>query len=128
MDFRFCFARALFPMCLAACLACALSTSARADGRYFEVSYPPSTEPARLQLGVTYTLWVPDGVGRLRGVIVHQHGCGAPGGRGGARGGGPRKGADESFRRALHDLSPKCGHEELEQAPWCLWGHSGGGY
>ena len=29
-----------------------------------------------LQFGVTYTLWIPDGAAKLRGVIVHQHGCG----------------------------------------------------
>src|SRR4051812_41348717 len=51
--------------------------TASAAGRYFDVTYPASTRPGDLQVGVTYTLWVPDGVARLRGVIVHQHGCGA---------------------------------------------------
>jgi hypothetical protein len=57
---------------------------ARADGRYFEVRYPPSDKPGELRLGVTYTVWVPEGVGRLRGVIVHQHGCGSGACKGGA--------------------------------------------
>ena len=35
-------------------------------------------------LGVTYTLWIPDGVEKLRGVIVHQHGCGIGACKGGA--------------------------------------------
>ena len=41
-----------------------------------QVEYPPSTQPGELQFGVTYTVWIPEGVPKLRGVIVHQHGCG----------------------------------------------------
>ncbi len=40
----------------------------------------------------------------------------------------PRNGSDVTFRRALADLSRVSGHSELTNAPWCLWGHSGGGY
>ena len=29
-----------------------------------------------MQIAVTYTLWIPDDVKHLRGVIVHQHGAG----------------------------------------------------
>src|SRR6266853_52922 len=63
---------------LAAGIACALTISAAAQGagRYVEVEYPPSAAPGELQVGVTYILWVPEGVTRLRGVIVHQHGAG----------------------------------------------------
>ena len=45
-------------------------------GRYVKVDYPPSTVEGELRIAVTYTLWIPDGVKRLRGVIVHQHGAG----------------------------------------------------
>jgi pimeloyl-ACP methyl ester carboxylesterase len=31
---------------------------------------------AELIFGVNYTVWIPPGVDKLRGVIVHQHGCG----------------------------------------------------
>lgn len=55
-----------------------------ASGRYYEVTYPPSQQPGELQLGVTYTLWVPKGAKTLRGVIVHQHGCGEGACKGGA--------------------------------------------
>ena len=51
--------------------------AASAAGRYLEVTYPPSTDPGELQLGVTYTLWIPEGTEAIRGIIVHQHGCGA---------------------------------------------------
>ena len=43
---------------------------------YFRVRYEASTQPGELIFPVNYTLWVPSGVARLRGVIVHQHGCG----------------------------------------------------
>src|SRR5205085_736908 len=49
-----------------------------------QVEYPPSTQPGELQFGVTYTVWIPEGVPTLRGVIVHQHGCGTGACKGGA--------------------------------------------
>jgi len=45
-------------------------------GRYLKVDYPGSTVPGELPTPVTYTLWIPDGAPRLRGIIVHQHGAG----------------------------------------------------
>jgi pimeloyl-ACP methyl ester carboxylesterase len=45
-------------------------------GKYLQVEYPPSTAANELQIGVTYTMWIPDGVSRFRCVIVHQHGAG----------------------------------------------------
>jgi hypothetical protein len=47
-----------------------------AAGRYVEVEYQPSAVAGGLQLAVTYRLWIPAAEQRLRGVIVHQHGCG----------------------------------------------------
>jgi len=59
-------------------------TSAAAPRQpYFEVSYPGSTTAGELTLGATYTLWLPPGGAKLRGVIVHQHGCGEGACRGG---------------------------------------------
>jgi hypothetical protein len=49
------------------------------------VHYKGSTNEGELKLPVTFTLWLPPGVKTLRGVIVHQHGCGvAPIGDGAA--------------------------------------------
>jgi hypothetical protein len=45
-------------------------------GQYLKVDYPASTDTNELQTAVTYTLWIPDGIARLRGIIVHQHGAG----------------------------------------------------
>jgi hypothetical protein len=52
------------------------SVAARAGGQYQKVDYPASSMPGELQIAVTYTIWIPDGVSQLRGVIVHQHGAG----------------------------------------------------
>jgi len=48
----------------------------RGAGRYLKNDYPASTASNELQVAVTYTLWMPDGVKTLRGIIVHQHGAG----------------------------------------------------
>ncbi|MCF7785502.1 MAG: PHB depolymerase family esterase [Prosthecobacter sp.] len=47
-----------------------------ADPPYYRVRYEASTQPGELIYPVNYTVWVPPGVKSLRGVIVHQHGCG----------------------------------------------------
>ena len=132
-----------------------------AGGRYLEVSYPASTRPGELQLGVTYTLWIPDGVARIRGIIVHQHGCGSGACKGGATAAydlhwqalaakwdcallgpsyhqddkqncrlwcDPRNGSAKAFLKAIGEFAAQSKHPELETAPWCLWGHSGGGF
>ena len=45
---------------------------------YYRVRYdaPASPAPGELIFPVNYTVWVPPGIATLRGVIVHQHGCG----------------------------------------------------
>ena len=43
---------------------------------YHRVRYEAATEAAGLAYPVTHTLWIPAGTATLRGVIVHQHGCG----------------------------------------------------
>jgi len=130
-------------------------------GQYFEVTYPPSTQPNELALGVTYRLWVPDNTKTLRGVIVHQHGCGVGSNKGAETAAqdlhwqalakkwdcallgpsyhqgekdncrlwcDPRNGSHKTFLRCLSDFAALSRHPELEQVPWCLWGHSGGGF
>ncbi|MEY4403767.1 MAG: hypothetical protein RIR91_1802, partial [Verrucomicrobiota bacterium] len=47
-----------------------------ADGQKFSVDYPTSDQPGALAFASTYNLWLPEGVKTIRGVIVHQHGCG----------------------------------------------------
>ncbi len=43
---------------------------------YYRVRQPASTNTGALAFAVNYTIWIPPGVPALRGVIVHQHGCG----------------------------------------------------
>ena len=50
---------------------------------YFAVRYEASEKTGELQLPVTFTVWLPPGVKTLRGVIVHQHGCGNGAAQGG---------------------------------------------
>lgn len=47
-----------------------------AEPPYYRVRYEASTQPGELVYPVNYTIWIPPGVESLRGVIVHQHGCG----------------------------------------------------
>jgi hypothetical protein len=135
-------------------------------GRYLQLSYPPSTTKGELQLGVNYTLWLPDNIKTVRAVIVHQHGASIPAAQAGATSAydlhwqalakkwncallgpayqvlndaidltpgaaelwfDPRQGSDRVFLRALEEFATKSGHPEIATAPWCLWGHSGGG-
>ena len=145
---------------------CFLSRPIHGAGRYLEVEYPPSTATNQLQIGVTYTMWIPDDVARFRCVIIHQHGAGRTAAEKGATaaydlhwqalakkwdcallgpsyhvltdatdaspGGSelwfdPRRGSDQTFLRALDELSAQAKHPELATVPWALWGHSGGG-
>ena len=47
-----------------------------ADPPCYRVRYEASTQAGELIFPVNYTVWLPPGVKTLRGVIVHQHGCG----------------------------------------------------
>lgn len=142
-------------------LVLSAATMASAAGSYLEVSYPAATQPDELQMGVTYTLWIPEGVAKLRGIVVHQHGCGSGACKGGATAAydlhwqalakkwdcallgpsyqqedkqncrlwcDPRNGSAKTFLRAIAEFASKSNHPELEKLPWCLWGHSGGGF
>lgn len=142
-------------------LPLALAGLARADGRYVEVSYPASDKPGELRYAVNFTLWLPPEVKTIRGVIVHQHGCGSGACKGGETAAydlhwqalarrwdcallgpryfqedkqdcrlwcDPRNGSGAAFLRALSDLARKAEHPEIDRVPWCLWGHSGGGF
>lgn len=47
-----------------------------ADPPYYRVRYDAGTKPGELIYSVNFTVWIPPGVTTLRGVVVHQHGCG----------------------------------------------------
>jgi pimeloyl-ACP methyl ester carboxylesterase len=47
-----------------------------AEAPYYRVRYEASSKAGELVYGVNYTVWIPKDLKVLRGVIVHQHGCG----------------------------------------------------
>jgi hypothetical protein len=131
------------------------------SGKVFEVMYAGSEKVGELPYGVTYTVWIPENAEKLRGIIVHQHGCGTGACQGGATAAldlhwqalaakwqcallgpsyhqvdgqdcrlwcDPRKGSEQTFLKSLRDLGDKANRPELSEVPWCLWGHSGGGF
>ncbi|MEO1618520.1 MAG: hypothetical protein AAFV88_21890 [Planctomycetota bacterium] len=53
-----------------------LPPSSASAGSYFRVRYEASTKDGELDLPVSYTVWIPPNVATLRGIVVHQHGCG----------------------------------------------------
>jgi hypothetical protein len=148
-----------------ACICCsslmAQSEGTAESGKIFSHTYPGSDRPGKLKFPVEHRLWLPPGVKRLRGIIVHQHGCGAGACKGGQTAADdlhwqalarkwdcallgpaytqddkencrlwcdPRNGSGKVFLDALEALAGKSGHPELTTVPWCLWGHSGGGF
>lgn len=150
-----------WPTTVALVLLALVAPTAQGSGTIHEVTYPPSDKAGELVYGVVYRVWIPEGVARLRGVIVHQHGCG----KGACQGGltaaddlhwqalarkwdcallgpsyqqedgqncrlwcDPRNGSRARFLQALDDLARTSKHPELSTVPWCLWGHSGGGF
>ena len=47
-----------------------------AEPPYYRVRYEASTKAGELIFPVKYSMWIPPGVKTLKGLIVHQHGCG----------------------------------------------------
>ncbi|NJL53420.1 MAG: hypothetical protein HC930_16890 [Hydrococcus sp. SU_1_0] len=45
-------------------------------GTYYQVSIPPTKQD--YYLSADYRIWIPDGIEKIRGLIVKQHGCGDP--------------------------------------------------
>lgn len=90
-----------------------------ADPPYYRVRYDASTQQGELIFAVNYTLWAPKNVKTLRGVIVHQHGCGEGSCKSGLTG------AYDLHWQALakkHDcafLSPS--YEQSEKADCQMW-------
>jgi pimeloyl-ACP methyl ester carboxylesterase len=90
-----------------------------AEAPYHRVRYEASTNKGELPYAVNYTVWIPPGVKVLRGVIVHQHGCGEGSCKSGLTG------AYDLHWQALarkHDcalLSPS--YEQPEKADCQMW-------
>lgn len=154
----------LFPLLIVTTLAAQeapYDVFLEAEPPYFRVRYEASENPGELAFPVKYTIWIPENTGELKGVIVHQHGCGEGSCKSGLTGAfdlhwqalaekhncallapsyeqpqdadcqlwcDPRNGSGDAFIKALTDLGKMSGHPELDEVPWALWGHSGGGH
>lgn len=79
--------RALLSLCRPAVLVVALpavlfaqnapyDVYPEAEPPYYRVRYEASEQPGELIFPVNYTIWIPKNVDTVRGVVVHQHGCG----------------------------------------------------
>jgi pimeloyl-ACP methyl ester carboxylesterase len=126
-------------------------------GTYYQVFIPPTKND--VFLSAEYRLWIPDGVTKIRGLIVKQHGCGDDAAATGLNHANDlqwqvlalkhqfallgtkfpdgnkncgswayiNNGSEKAFFKALKLFGHKSNHLEIEQVPWLLWGHSGGG-
>ncbi|MEQ9411192.1 MAG: SGNH/GDSL hydrolase family protein [Fuerstiella sp.] len=130
-------------------------------GTVHQIHFPAGVQDGELRLFVDYYLWIPADVRHLRGIIVHQHGCGPGASIGGQTAADdlhwqalaakqqcalmgssyePRRGVNcrlwcdarngsaRRFLQAVDRFAADTGHTELKTVPWCLWGHSGGGF
>lgn len=104
-----------------------------------------------------YNVFIPEGLDTVRGVFIHQHGCGMEGRgmstaydvqyqsfakkwglaivgpdlyytSGCSEWRNPESGSGPSLLKAFEKIGTASNHPELRVAPWLLWGHSGGGY
>lgn len=132
-------------------VAALLLLAARAPAATFEVSVPP--KDGEKYKSADFRLWLPDGVKTVRAVIVRQHGCGRNGidhaddlqwqalaakydaallgswlvpGKECKDWFDPANGSERAFLEALKTFAEKSKHPELADAPWAIWGHSGG--
>jgi hypothetical protein len=118
-------------------------------GQVLEVAVPPASGDS--YESAQFSLFLPEGLDFVRGIVIHQHGCGRNGitmphdlqWRSLAAKWGfallgsllkdcipwtqPRKsGTGPAMLKALAQLATMTRHPELVEAPWIVWGHSGG--
>lgn len=90
-----------------------------AEPPYYRVRYEASTEPGKLTFAVNYTIWIPPDVKLLRGVIVHQHGCGEGSCKSGLTGAYDLHWQALAKKHACALLAPS--YEQPEKADCQLW-------
>ncbi len=104
-----------------------------------------------------YSLFIPEECNRVAAIFIHQHGCTmegtgepivtdiqyqafakkwnvavlapdmTPHQKNCMEWSDPDNGSEAALFTALDSLADKSGHQEIKNAPWLLWGHSGGG-
>lgn len=90
-----------------------------ADPPYYRVRYEASTQPGELIFPVNFTVWIPQDVKSLRGVIVHQHGCGEGSCKSGLTGAYDLHWQALAKQHACALLAPA--YEQPEQADCQMW-------
>lgn len=90
-----------------------------AEAPYYRVRHAGSQKPGELVFAATYTVWIPPGLKTLRGLVVHQHGCGE---------GSCKSGQTGAFDLHWQALAKKHGcalispvYEQPEKADCQLW-------
>jgi pimeloyl-ACP methyl ester carboxylesterase len=133
--------------------SCAPNTGQVTEDNIFEFRMEPG--PDDLFAKAAFRIWIPEGVEQLRGIIVHQHGCGRNGmlmpwdhhwralarkwdcalmgthflqADSCASWHNPLNGSERAFYTALDKFAEQSSHPELKTVPWALWGHSGGAF
>jgi pimeloyl-ACP methyl ester carboxylesterase len=86
---------------------------------YYRVRFEPSTEAGKLMFGVNYTIWIPPGVAKVRGVVVHQHGCGEGSCKSGLTGAYDLHWQALALKHSCALLSPA--YEQPEKADCQMW-------
>ena len=122
-----------------------------AQAGIYETSVPP--KEGEKYKSADFKIWVPDDVKFIRGIVIKQHGCGRNGydhaedlqwqalakKHDCALLGSwfqpmkecsdwfdPKNGSERALLDALKTLAEKSKHPEIADAPWAVWGHSGG--
>ena len=138
----------------------ALIISMFLSGHLLAQEYQVKLEPAKGKFKeVEYYLWIPENIQNIKGIILHQHGCGESAFRSGQNafydlqwralakkydfalmGSSyvsttdchdwvePEEGSYDTFVKGISEIARQSKHSELEQVPWVIWGHSGGGH
>jgi pimeloyl-ACP methyl ester carboxylesterase len=90
-----------------------------ADPPYYRVRYEAGAQPGELIFPVNYTIWIPPGVKQLRGLIVHQHGCGEGSCKSGLTGAYDLHWQTLAKKHACALLAPS--YEQPEKADCQMW-------
>jgi len=90
-----------------------------AEPPYHRVRYDADTADGGLAFPVNYTIWIPPGVPTIRGVIVHQHGCGEGSCKSGLTGAYDLHWQALARKHACALLAPA--YEQPEKAECQLW-------
>jgi pimeloyl-ACP methyl ester carboxylesterase len=130
------------------------------SGSVLAQEYKTRLEPAQAKFKeVEYYMWIPENGKPVKGIILHQHGCGETAFRSGRNAFydmqwralankwnfalmgssyvsttdcfdwiNPEEGSYNAFLRGISELAKISNHKELENVPWVIWGHSGGGH